>query len=75
MVPPVLNGEILHFTVLPFLPQVAIAFRVDALSLLNGIGRQVTTLWPSREAPRAPAGHRVGAGNVGLCRNGDIEER
>jgi len=37
MIPPVLNGEILQFTVLPFLPQAAIAFRVDALSLLFAI--------------------------------------
>jgi len=37
MIPPVLAGEILHYTVLPFLPQVAIAFRVDALGLLLAI--------------------------------------
>ena len=37
MIPPIMDGEILHYTVLSFLPQVAIAFRVDALALLFGI--------------------------------------
>jgi multicomponent Na+:H+ antiporter subunit D len=37
MVSPVMDGEILHYTVLSFLPQVAIAFRVDALALLFAI--------------------------------------
>jgi len=37
MVPAVLGGQTLHFTVLAFLPQVAIEFRVDALALLFGI--------------------------------------
>ena len=37
MIPPVLAGGTLHFTVLPFLPQVAIAFRVDALALVFGM--------------------------------------
>ncbi len=37
MVPAVLDGGTLHFTVLSFLPQVAIEFRVDALGLLFGI--------------------------------------
>jgi len=37
MIPPILDGETLHYTVLAFLPQVAIEFRVDALALLFGI--------------------------------------
>ena len=37
MIPPILDGQTLHFTVLSFLPQVAIAFRVDALGLLFAI--------------------------------------
>ncbi len=34
MTPAVLAGNTLHFTLFPFLPQVSIAFRVDALGLL-----------------------------------------
>ena len=34
MVPAVLNGGTLHFTLSSFIPQVSIAFRVDALALL-----------------------------------------
>ncbi len=37
MIPPVLAGATLHYTVLSFLPQVSIAFRVDALGLLFAI--------------------------------------
>jgi len=34
MVPAILGGNNLHFTLFPFLPQVSIAFRVDALGIL-----------------------------------------
>ncbi len=34
MVPPILAGNTLHFTLFPFLPQVSISFRVDALGVL-----------------------------------------
>ena len=37
MIPAVKDGEVLHFTVLSFLPQVSIVFRVDALALLFGL--------------------------------------
>ncbi len=37
MVPAVLAGDTLRFTLIPFLPQVSIAFRVDALGLLLAI--------------------------------------
>ena len=37
MIPAILAGNTLHFTLFPFLPQVSIAFRVDALGLLLAI--------------------------------------
>ncbi len=37
MLPAVLSGHTLHYTVFEFLPQVAIAFRVDALGLLLAV--------------------------------------
>ena len=43
MVPPIMAGNTLHHTLLSFLPQVAIEFRVDALGLL--FAATASSLW------------------------------
>jgi len=43
MIPPVLAGDTLHYTLLAFLPQVSIELRVDALGLLFAV--TASSLW------------------------------